>query len=75
MLTAKQQEILKVLQAGRRIDEDAQLQALIKSGHVTERDGIYELTDDGLKQARVAQSFGEAIADTLMPGAGTKTPS
>lgn len=72
MLSKKEQEILQVLQAGRRVQEDPQLQALVKSGHVIEREGIYELTDAGLKHARVAQSFGEAIADTLIPGTGTK---
>ncbi len=70
MLTQQQQEILKALHAGRRYEHDKHLQTLIESGHVEEKDGIYRLTDRGLKDANVAQGFGATIADVFMPGSG-----
>lgn len=73
MLTAQQQEILKALHAGRRYEHDKHLQTLIESGHVEEKDGIWRLTDRGLKEARVAEGFGAAIADALMPGSGSSS--
>ncbi|MCK9513634.1 MAG: hypothetical protein M0R28_20755 [Pigmentiphaga sp.] len=71
MLTAKEQEVLAVLKAGRKIELDDRLQRLIASGHVIETNGVYHLTDRGLDELRLAKSFGEAIAGVVLPGAGT----
>ncbi len=78
MLTRKQQEILRVLHTGRPlpIDRyDPQLQELIEKKYVVERDGIYELSDTGLEKLRLARGFGGAIADVLLPGAGSDDAS
>lgn len=71
MLTAKQQEILKSLRSGRRYEHDKNLQTLIEAGLVEEKDGIWRLTDTGLKEAKVAEGFGAAIADAFLPGSGS----
>lgn len=74
MLTAKQKEVLEALYNG-NIPERHQdhIPELLKNAYVVEADGSYQLTDKALTNLNLASSFGAAVADVLLPGAGSGT--
>lgn len=72
LLTAEEQQALRMLHEGRDPAEDRHLARLLEGRFVVRKDGRFHITDAGLTELGLAQGFGDAIADAILPGAGTR---
>lgn len=71
-LTPEHQDTLRRIHEGRDPLDDAHVAHLVEGRYMEMRDGRYHLTDTGLGELRLARGFGEAIADAVIPGAGSR---
>ncbi|GAA5234584.1 hypothetical protein FOZ76_20340 [Verticiella sediminum] len=71
MLTAEEQKALRLLHEGRLPADDERLAKLLQGRYIVRKDGRFHITDSGLTELGLARGFGDAIADAILPGAGT----
>ncbi len=72
MLTNEHKDTLQRIHEGREPLDDAHVAFLVEGRYLEQREGKYHVTDTGLGELRLARGFGEAIADAIIPGAGSK---
>lgn len=70
MLTSAEISSLRLIQSGQTPPHQHELSSLIDKGYVLDNAGSYALTESGTSQIGALESFGDAIVDTLIPGAG-----
>lgn len=71
MLTDDEVQILQSIRDGNTPERNQHTASLIERGYVTDSDGALAVTEHGEGKMRILPSLGEAMADILIPGAGT----
>lgn len=70
-LHTRQLDALRAVHEGRDDVDRRDLDALVDGKLVERFDDKHRLTASGHDELRLAQGFGDAIADAILPGAGT----
>lgn len=72
MLTSQQLQLLRQIHAGQYVADYHHADMLIARGYLFREDDGFGLTPAGRRQLGLAEGFGDAIVDAMLPGAGAR---
>ncbi|MDQ2138849.1 hypothetical protein RBI13_01630 [Alcaligenaceae bacterium A4P071] len=71
MLNSNELEALRRIKSGEAPVDDAHRETLHQRGLIEHTDGNYTVTQEGDEHLGILKGIGEAIADIVVPGAGS----
>jgi hypothetical protein len=71
MLTSEEIESMRMIHAGATPPHQHELSSLIDKGYVIDNAGSYALSEEGHRRLSTLESYGDAIVDAILPGAGS----
>lgn len=72
MLTTEQMQLLKRIHAGDQATDDHQAHILLERGFLARQPGGLGITPAGRRALGLAEGFGDAILDAVLPGEGSR---
>jgi hypothetical protein len=72
MLTSQQLQLLRQIHAGQYVADYRHADTLISRGYLVREETGFGITPAGRRALGVAEGFGDAIVDAMLPGVGSR---